>query len=151
MKIRILLFEDEHAIRRPLCVFLRARGYEVLDFPSPMTCTLVSEKKCTCSRDRACTDLVITDMKMPGMTGLELIRMMAEKGCHASTQDKIVISSAITPEQAVEFRTLGCHYLPKPFQMEELLSLIRVCEKNIPRDRKLVPVEELWETIRNHQ
>ena len=151
MKIRILLFEDEHAIRRPLCVFLRARGYEVLDFPSPMTCSLVTEKKCTCSRDRACADLVITDMKMPGMTGLELIRMMAEKGCQASTQDKIVISSTITPEQAVEFRTLGCHYLPKPFQMEELLSLIRVCEKNIPRDRKLVPVEELWETIRNHQ
>ena len=101
MKIRILLFEDEHAIRRPLCVFLRARGYEVLDFPSPMTCTLVTEKECTCSRDRACADLVITDMKMPGMTGLELIRMMAKKGCHASTRDKIVISSTITPARSI--------------------------------------------------
>jgi len=151
MKTRILLFEDEHTIRKPLCTFLRAKGYEVLDFPSPMTCTLVAEQKCTCSRDRACADLVITDMKMPGMTGLELIRMMAEKGCHASARDKIVISSAITPEQAVEFRALGCHYLPKPFELAELLRLIQVCEKNIPPDRQLVPAEELWKTVRNHQ
>jgi DNA-binding response OmpR family regulator len=151
MKTRILLFEDEYSIRRPLCVFLRARGYEVLDFPSPMTCTLVTEQKCTCSRERACADLVITDMKMPGMTGLELIRMMAEKGCHASSREKIVISSGLTPEQAVELRTLGCHFLPKPFQVEELLALIQVCEQHIPPDRELVPVEELWETVRNHQ
>jgi len=151
MKMRILLFEDEHAIRRPLCVFLRARGYEVLDFPSPMTCTLVTEKKCTCTRDRACADLVIADMKMPGMTGLELIRMMAEKGCHASTQDKIIISSSLTPEQAVELQTLGCHIFPKRFQLEELLKLIHVREQHIPPDRKLVPVEELWKTVRNHQ
>jgi len=61
----------EHAIRRPLCVFLRARGYEVLDFPSPMTSTLLTEQKCVCSRERACADLVINDMKMLGMTGLE--------------------------------------------------------------------------------
>ena len=150
MKTRILLFEDEPSIRRPLCTFLRARGYEVLDFPSPVTCTLVTEQKCVCSRERACADIVVTDMKMPGMTGLELIRMMEEKGCHASTKDKIVISSGITPEQAVEFRTLGCHYLPKPFQLEDLLSLIQVCEKNIPSDRQLVPVEELLTTVRNH-
>ena len=151
MKMRILLFEDEHAIRRPLCVFLRARGYEVLDFPSPITCTLVTEKQCTCTRDRACADLVIADMKMPGMTGLELIRMMAEKGCHASTQDKIIISSSLTPEQIVELRTIGCHYFPKPFHLEELLKLIHVREQHIPPDRKLVPVEELWKTVRNHQ
>jgi DNA-binding response OmpR family regulator len=151
MKTRILLFEDEPAIRRPLCAFLRAQGYEVLDFHSPMACTLVAEQKCTCSRDRACADLVITDMKMPGMTGLELIRMMAVKGCRTSTKDKILISSGVSPEEAVEFQTLGCHYLPKPFQLEELLALVQACEKNIPPDRQLVPVEELWKTVCNHQ
>ena len=149
MKMRILFFEDEDAIRRPLCTFLRAKGYEVLDFPSPLSCPLVTNQECTCPRDRACADLVITDMKMPGMTGLEMVRLMAEKGCHTSTKNKIVISSAITPEQAVEFRTLGCHYLPKPFELEEVLGLVQVCEKNIPLDRELVPVEDLSQTVRN--
>jgi len=88
---------------------------------------------------------------MPGMTGLELIRMMAEKGCHASTQDKIIISSSLTPEQIVELRKLGCHIFSKRFQLEELLKLIHVREQHIPPDRKLVPVEELWKTVRNHQ
>jgi CheY-like chemotaxis protein len=94
---------------------------------------------------------VITDMNMPGMTGLELIRMMADKGCHAPPKNKIVISPSLTTEQHEEFRGLGCHFLPKPFQLSELLALIQECEKNIATDRQLAPIEDLWKTIRNHQ
>lgn len=149
MKTRILLFEDEHAVRRPICTFLRANGYEVLDFPSPVNCALVSHILCACPRDCACADLLITDMQMPGMTGLALIRMLAEKGCRAAPNNKIVISSSITPEQDVELRAFGCQYLPKPFQLDELLRLVEACKKKISPDRKLVPLEELWKTISN--
>lgn len=149
MKLRILVFEDEFVIRKPICNFLRSKGYEVLDFPSPVTCALVTDKKCACPRDHACADIVITDMNMPEMTGLELIRMLADKGCHAPPQNKIVTSSSLTPEQHEEFRTLGCHFLPKPFQLHELLELIQECERNISPDRQLAQVEDLWKTIRN--
>jgi len=148
MKMRILVFEDEFSVRKPLCSYLRLRGHEVLDFPSPVTCELVVSKKCTCPRDQACADLVITDMKMPEMSGLDLVRVLAEKGCKAPTKNKIVISSSLSPDQEEEFRLLGCHYLHKPFDLEDLSELLQACEKNISPDRELVPIEELRKTCR---
>lgn len=151
MKLRILVFEDEFVIRKPICTFLRSNGHEVLDFPSPVTCALVSENKSVCPRDHACADLVITDMNVPGMTGLELVRMLAAKGCHAPPKNKIVISSALTPAQEAEFRALGCHYLHKPFQLDELWHLVQYCEENTPPDRELAPIEDLLKTVRSQQ
>jgi CheY-like chemotaxis protein len=151
MKLRILVFEDDFTIRKPICNFLRAKGHEVLDFPSPLTCALVADKRCACPREHACANLVITDMNMPGMTGLELIRMLADKGCHAPPQNKIVISSALTAGQIAEFRALGCHFLPKPFQLQELWKAVQVCEQTVAPDRQLAPLEDLWKTIRSQQ
>jgi DNA-binding response OmpR family regulator len=151
MKRRILFFEDEHEIRRPLSNFLRSRGFEVMEFPSPLSCALVANKECTCPREHACADMVITDMQSPGMAGLELVRLMAENGCRIATRNKIIISSSISAEQAIESRTLGCHSLSKPFRFEDMLCLVEVCEEGISPDRILAPVEELWKTVRNHQ
>ena len=143
MKIRILIFEDETSIRRPLSTFLQSKGYEVLAFPSPISCALFSRNLCICPRDHACADMVITDMQMPEMNGLELIRTMAVKGCCVPPRNKIVISSAVTPEQKAELVALGCIFLPKPFELGDLLAIIRDCEKNIPTERKLITIEEL--------
>jgi len=146
MKMRILVFEDSFSVRKPLCLFLRRKGHEVLDFPSPVTCELVVSKTCTCPLNHACADLVITDMIMPEMSGLDLVRVLAEKGCKAPSQNKIVISSVLTPEQEAEFRSLGCNYLRKPFELNTLEELLQTCEKNLSPTRKLIPLEELRKT-----
>jgi DNA-binding response OmpR family regulator len=143
MQLRVLVFEDEPTILRPICTFLRAQGYEVLGFPTPIACSLVSDDDCKCPHDRSCADILITDMKMPKMTGLEMIHLMADKGCYIPPQNKIVISSAITIEQEEELESLGCHFLPKPFQLGDLLDLVRACGKNISPDRELIPTEIL--------
>lgn len=147
MQTRILLFEDDESTRNLVGMFLRAKGYEVLDFVSPVTCSLVSEKKCECPRNHACADMIITDMNMPGMTGLELIRGQIEKGCHAPPQNKVVISAALTREQEQELCALGCWCLRKPFKLPDLLGWVRSCEGNIPADRELEPVEVLLKTV----
>jgi len=144
MRTRILLFEDEATTRRMLTTFLRAKGFEVLDFTSPVNCALVTEQKCSCPREHACADVIITDMNMPHMSGLELVRFQLEKGCHAPPQNKAVISAALTPEQVQEFRALGCCYLRKPFKLQDLLDWVRACEQNIPVGRKLTKIEESW-------
>ena len=143
MQARVLLFEDDESTRNLVGMYLRVKGYEVLDFVSPVTCALVSEKKCECPRNHACADMVITDMNMPGMTGLQLIRYQIEKGCHAPPQNKAVISAALTREQEQEFCALGCRCLRKPFKLPDLLNWVRSCEENIPADRELEPVEVL--------
>jgi CheY-like chemotaxis protein len=141
--MRILMFEDERSILRPICIFLRAQGYEVFGFTSPENCPIVTGGKCGCTRKRACADILITDMNMPGMTGYELVSMLAEK-CHGiPPQNMIVISATMAPEQRESCEDRGCQLLPKPFELGELLRVIRGCTGNILPGRELIPPEQL--------
>jgi CheY-like chemotaxis protein len=149
--MRILIFEDDNNTRKLLDTFLMSKGYEVLSFSSPITCELLTQKKCACPRQHACADAMITDMNMPGMSGLELVRFQMERACHAPPQNKAVISAALTPAQEQEFRTLGCRCFRKPFKLSDLLDWVRSCEANIPKERELEPIEELWKTAARQQ
>lgn len=147
MTTRILIFEDDDAARNMLSIFLRAKGYEVLDFPTPATCTLISENKCQCPRSHACADMIITDMNMPGMSGLELVRYQMERGCRIPIRNKAVISAALTPEDEREFHALGCRCLRKPFKLNALLAWVQSVEANIPPERRLTPLPELFKSV----
>lgn len=148
MTTRVLVFEDDDVTRKLLSTYLNAQGYEVLDFPSPKTCALVSEKACSCPRDSACADIVITDMNMPGMNGLELIRHQKTKGCKAPSRNKAVVSANLTPEQKSAFSELGCCFIQKPFRLSRIREWTSGCEENISPARKLVPLQDLWNTAR---
>lgn len=149
--MRILIFEDDDNTRELLDTFLVSKGYEVLSFSSPITCALATLNKCKCPLEHACADAIITDMNMPGMSGLELVRFQRERACHAPPQNKAVISAALTLAQEQEFRTLGCRCFRKPFKLDDLLDWVRSCEVNIPEGRELEPIEELWKSSTRQQ
>lgn len=149
--MRILIFEDDASIRELLDTVLMSKGHEVLSFPSPVTCELLTQKKCKCPRQNACADAIITDMNMPGMSGLELVRFQMDSACHTPPQNKAVMSAALTLEQEQEFRKLGCRCFHKPFKLNDLLEWVRSCESNIPEGRELEPIEELWKSAASQQ
>jgi nitrogen regulation protein NR(I) len=68
-------------------------------------------------------DVVLTDFRMPGLGGLDLVRQLHQ----AQPQLPIVLMTAHgTIETAIEATKLGAYdYLQKPFEMEELLALLR--------------------------
>jgi len=146
MAARILVFGDVEVTGNLYSLYLRSKGYEVLYFPSPATCALVTQQKCTCPRSHVCADVFLADMVMAGMTGLELIRHQREKGCHALPQHKAVLSTGLNYKQEQEIRALGCMSLCKPFRLMDLLAWVSACVKNIPPDRKLIPYNELFDT-----
>lgn len=67
-------------------------------------------------------DLVITDIRMPGMSGLDLLEEIREK----YPETKVIIMTAYgNPEVQKEANERGClHYLEKPFKIEDLRNLI---------------------------
>ena len=111
---RVLIVDDEPNMCRSLAILLREEGhYDVLS--------------CTSGTDALGkldgVDLVLTDLSMPGMDGLELLRKVKE----TSPDIQVVLMTAYsTVQSAVEAMKAGAfEYLIKPFANEELLEIGR--------------------------
>ena len=111
---KILLVEDDPAIVLALCRVLTDEGYEV-----------TVEKRGDAGLTRAKStafDVVITDLKLPGLNGLELVRELHG----ARPRLPILMMTAHgTTETAIEATQSGAYdYLVKPFEIPELLGLL---------------------------
>ena len=111
---KILLIEDDASIASSLQIVLEAEGHSV-----------AIEARGDKGLDRAQSetfDVVVTDLKLPGLDGLELVRQL-----HAlQPRLPIILMTAHgTSETAIEATKLGAFdYLVKPFEMEELIALL---------------------------
>jgi two-component system KDP operon response regulator KdpE len=110
---RMLVVDDEPQIRRSLQVNLERSGYAVETVES-------GEDALSSFRNRR-PDVVILDLIMPGMGGVEVVRRIRE----SSTVPIIVLSAMGEESRKVEALELGADdYMTKPFGMDELLARI---------------------------
>jgi nitrogen regulation protein NR(I) len=111
---KILLVEDDANIATGLQKVLRAQGYSVT--------ALVRGDE---GLDRALSEefgVVITDLKLPGLDGLELVKQLHKEKPKVPV---ILITAHGSTETAIEATKWGAFdYVPKPFEVEELLDLV---------------------------
>ncbi|MCK5069323.1 MAG: sigma-54-dependent Fis family transcriptional regulator [Desulfocapsa sp.] len=121
MKSKILIVDDEILIRESLHADLVHVGYEVGSAGSGEEALLKMEQEDY--------DLIITDLVMDNMSGIELLSKIKEKGVELPS---IIITGFAKLDSAVEALRLGAtDYLTKPYNPEELLLRIENClEKN---------------------
>jgi len=111
---RILLAEDEVALRDFVSRNLRARGFEVLEASNGLEAVALWE--------RENPHLLILDVMMPRMDGLEVCRRVREH----SAVPIIVLTALDSESDKVSALDLGADdYLTKPFGVEELLARVR--------------------------
>jgi len=122
---RILAVDDEPQILRALATNLRARGYDVDLAPTGEAALTLAAKKHP--------DLVILDLGLPGIDGIEVIRGL--RGW--STVPIIVLSVREAERDKVAALDAGADdYITKPFGMDELLARLRAAL------RRKIPAEE---------
>ena len=112
---RILVVDDERSMRELLAIVLRREGYEVLLAENGRTAIETLE--------REPVDLLISDIKMPDLSGVDVLRA-AKK----IDQDilGIMVTAFASTESAVEAMRLGaCDYLSKPFDVDLLRMKVR--------------------------
>ena len=111
---RVLVIEDDPGVAGSLKKELEAEGYEV-------AIALGGEEGLAAARQTA-FDVVITDLKMPGLSGLELVDQLHA----ASPKLPIILMTAFgTTDTAIEATRLGaCEYVLKPFEMSDMLDLV---------------------------
>jgi two-component system response regulator PilR (NtrC family) len=126
METRILVVDDEQSMREFLCILLEREGYNV-DVAG--------------SGDAALDllhgtnyDLVISDVKMPGLDGLGLLARIKELSPDTAV---LMVTAFSTAEHAVEAMKLGAYdYIAKPFNVEEIKIIVRnaLDRRNLARE-----------------
>ena len=115
--VRILVVDDSPTIRSFITSALEAEGFETLTAKSGFEALKVLAK------DHF--DLIITDINMPDINGLELVRFVREKSSHRQTP-LIIVSTDGRERDRDRGLKLGANaYLVKPFTPESLLQTAR--------------------------
>ena len=115
MKPRILVIDDEAAIRDSLKMILEYEGYDVQGAATGQDGLVIA--------DREVPDLVLLDIKMAGMDGLEVLQRL--KGGHEALP-VVMISGHATVSTAVEATKLGAFdFIEKPLSTERVLVTVR--------------------------
>ncbi len=113
-KGKILVVDDEAKMRRVLQMILQKEGYEIT--------TAKDGREALQKVERENFDLVLTDMKMPGLSGIDLLKKIRESDEEIPV---IMITAYGTVETAVKAMKEGAHdYLLKPFEKDEMKIIV---------------------------
>lgn len=120
---KILLIEDEQEIRRFLRVSLGGQGYRLVESDTGRNGVIQAASQQP--------DLIILDMGLPDIDGMEVIRQVREW----SHMPIIILSARGQEHQKVDALDAGADdYLTKPFSVGELVARIRVALRHVVRD-----------------
>ncbi len=113
-KDKILVVDDERSMRELLSIFLETEGYQV-DVADGGKSGLDAIKK-------EIYDLIITDLKMPKVSGIDILKAAKEISPDTGV---IIITAFGTMESAIEAMKLGASdYIQKPFKMDEMRIVV---------------------------
>ncbi|GIN90825.1 sporulation initiation phosphotransferase F [Siminovitchia terrae] len=115
MREKVLIVDDQFGIRTLLNEVLQKEGYEIFQAANGLQALSVTEQYAP--------DLVLLDMKIPGMDGLEILKKMKE----INSDIKVIIMTAYGELDLIEqTKKLGAlAHFSKPFDIEEIRSAVK--------------------------
>ena len=110
----VMVLDDEPIVGERLKEALEKEGFEVETFTeSPAAVARLGQRS---------FDVLVTDMKMRGPSGMDVLRLVKEK---SPSTHVLVITGYATIETNREAQVLGAdHFIAKPFKMKELVKLV---------------------------
>jgi len=113
----LLVVDDERSIREALSETLSGEGFLVE--------AAANGQEALDKMEKVKFSLIITDMKMPGISGIELYETILKR--HPRLKDRVIIMTGdvISADTKDFFRNADCHYMLKPFNVKELIKLAR--------------------------
>jgi two-component system, NtrC family, response regulator PilR len=135
--ISILVTDDELSMREFLKILLEKEGYAVT--------TAGDGKAALHALANKPFDLIISDIKMPRMGGLELLERVKEIDHHLPV---VLITAYASPEDAVAAMKNGAFdYITKPFRVEEIKSIIRAALARTLKEKEILEEPDVFAGI----
>jgi two-component system chemotaxis response regulator CheY len=118
MKKRVMAVDDSPTVRQVLQMTLEGAGYEVVD--------AVDGKDALAKLTGSQIDMLVTDLNMPNMDGIELIRNVRQSPGNRFLPI-IMLTTESQPEKKLEGKAAGASgWIVKPFKPEQLLAVVRM-------------------------
>lgn len=123
MAARILIVDDEENHRKTLSIGLRLEGFDVSE-----ACDGEGALRCL---EAGPVDLAIVDLMMPGINGLDLARRMRFR--HPDVRVLLTSAYHLSARQIERADVGAVGFMPKPYQLRELVTYLRAKLADAPR------------------
>jgi len=134
-KVKVLIVDDERDIRELLADFLESEGYDCIPVQDAFTALDIY-------KNQPGIDLVMSDIRMPGKNGLELL---SEIKAHDEDAMVIMISAVKDIESAITSMSRGAYdYVAKPFKLNEVAM---IAQKALEKRRLLLENKEYQKNL----
>ncbi len=102
--------------------FFSIRGeYEILTYQEPTMCP-VWKSDSDCSHQQPCADIMISDLMMSTMSGIDLFNLQLDRGCKIPIKNKALLSSYIDNNITKDIITMGCAFFAKPLDFNVIAT-----------------------------
>lgn len=127
---KVWIVDDDSSIRWVLARALRADGFDVEDFEDAESALK--------ALDNGMPEVLMTDIRMPGMSGLELAKLVHEK--HSNIPVIVMTAHTDLDSALASYESGAFEYLPKPFDLDEAIRLAQRAVE--PKESELVVEDE---------
>ena len=127
--MRALILDDEPLVLSVLQRLLAHRGYDVVTYPDATSCPLYFGDRCPCAGTEKCPDIILADLNMPDVNGVQFIRKLQRKGCKC--RNIAMMSGGWTVENLQQASRLGVSIFAKPFHLQRLESWLGSAEGSL--------------------
>jgi CheY-like chemotaxis protein len=117
---RVLIAEDDHEMRKLLAQIIRAEGHTVIEAADGHR-LLALLQSMVVSPETSMPDLIVSDIRMPGYTGLDLLAAVREADIDIPVMLITAFGDAKTHTEAFE---LGAAILDKPFSLDDFRKTV---------------------------
>ncbi len=132
---RVLVVDDEESLAEFLEIFLHKEGFAV-------TTTTSGEEAVRLASGDVPFDLVLTDLMMPGVDGLEVLSRVKERSPHTEV---VMMTAYATADTAIEAMQRGAYdYVQKPFKVDELRVVL---DRALGRRRLVLENQDLRQRV----
>ncbi len=116
MKQTVLTVDDASTMRKMISVTLRGAGYDVMEASDGMEAAAILKT--------TVVDLIVSDINMPRMNGIDLTRQVRSGGINKSTPI-LLLTTESSPEMKNQGREAGATaWIVKPFQPDQLAGVV---------------------------
>ena len=130
-KLRVVVFDDDPLVLSLVSAVLSLSGHEVRTYTDPRPfCKANGKGSCPRSRDERCADVVLCDVHMPNLGGIEFLEAQRQKGCKCPRI--ALMSGAWTTTDMERATRLGAKCFAKPFHFEQIRSWLEEASNSTP-------------------